>query len=319
MKSKKILVIGCSGFIGQNLVEHFEKYSDHKIYGVDRYPPAFVHPSEGFALLDLAGSEIKHDLLSENFDIIINLASETKLEMRLAKEYQKNLKILQNVMSALVVPSGARFIHFSSMLADQDLWDRFDRESLNVLYGKSKQDCERYLTEKHADIIDRITIVRPTSIWGKYFGSPYIDFFKSIENRRYLSLTRTSYKSFGFVGTVSRQICWLVANTKSDLIYIVGDAEPYELKVFANHIADRLMVKRPLIVPPFFLVFVATVMGWIFGQSSRNLLPKTRLKNLLQPICYNPINLNYCPLKSFESDCLESHVAEVCEWYKTNV
>lgn len=94
---KKILVTGCSGYIGGHLVQLLKKITDHEIHGIDRRAPEHVAPHQ-FLPLDIR--HLRNDLMPE-FDCVIHLAGSVNVGASVRdpwKYYETNIVGTHNVL-----------------------------------------------------------------------------------------------------------------------------------------------------------------------------------------------------------------------------
>tara|TARA_R110002096_G_scaffold350594_2_gene543791 strand:+ start:482 stop:1453 length:972 start_codon:yes stop_codon:yes gene_type:complete len=77
-KRKKILICGCTGFIGMNLVNYFNKLDEYKVYGIAlQRSPSNLSESR-FYKVDLTDKKQVYKFFKENkFDIVIQAAATT--------------------------------------------------------------------------------------------------------------------------------------------------------------------------------------------------------------------------------------------------
>lgn len=94
---KKILVTGCSGYIGGHLVQLLKKLTDHEIHGLDRRAPEHVAPHQ-FLPLDIR--HLTNDLMPE-FDTVIHLAGSVNVGASVRdpwRYYETNIVGTYNVL-----------------------------------------------------------------------------------------------------------------------------------------------------------------------------------------------------------------------------
>ena len=90
--SKKILITGGAGYIGQNLISFFLK-KNYKIYVIDNLSTSktlnqYIKQKVNFYKIDLTEEKkVKNFFISKNFDLIIHLAAFSGV-----KEFNKNVQ-----------------------------------------------------------------------------------------------------------------------------------------------------------------------------------------------------------------------------------
>ena len=132
---KRVLVYGCSGFIGRNLVEQLS----------DKYD--FVTPSRMEANVESVFPVIS------NVDVVINLVNA-----------EDNLKVFQNIThyydgKLITIGSGAEYDH---SLPIKNVKEDFDRKPSDP-YGLGK-----YFISRQAEIRPNIIVLRPFGVFGQY-------------------------------------------------------------------------------------------------------------------------------------------------------
>jgi len=279
---KRILITGGSGFIGTNLLKYYIGKNE-AVLNIDINEPALPEQKQYWR---------RADILLDNLDVIVrefspthivHLAARTDINGKTAADYTVNVKGTENIIEAAKSAASLEKIIFaSSMLVcrpgyipSNDL-DFFP----STRYGESKRDMELLIREKNIQT-DWI-IVRPTSIWGPWFKTPYKDFFdRVIAGKMYSIKKRACVKTYGFVLNTVYQIDKLLNKTglKGQVFYL-GDSPPLNINKWADDISDKLNIKRP---PRFsYRLFVcAALAGDLLGKAGIH-FPMTsfRLKNM---------------------------------------
>lgn len=166
---KKVLVTGNAGFLGQNLVQFFQKQGVH-VVGIDRRRAPFVEPD----------TEVTDDLNTMDFYALKRLISDCEAVIHLAGcadpfgSWEECRTDNINPIVRLCRLSIPRLV-FSSTAAvygeAKDLSPRKEDDPLNSIsfYGTSKVGCERVIgaTRKNA------VIFRIGNVFGPY-GSKYL-------------------------------------------------------------------------------------------------------------------------------------------------
>ena len=167
--------------------------------------------------------------------------------------------------------------------------DDFDYHA-STEYGRSKIEVERMTLAEGADRVP-CAIVRPTSIWGPWFGVPYRNFFLAISRGTYVHPRgRRIRKSMGYVGNVIyqlEQIATAPIDRVSGQVFYLADYEPLEVRAWAEDIAVACGAPAIRDVPIALLQLLAAV-----GSTSAMLglpapLTRFRLKNLLADVTFD--------------------------------
>ena len=104
------------------------------------------------------------------------------------------------------------------------------------------------------------SIVRPTSIWGPWFGEPYRNFFDIVLSGRYVRIgKRSSTKTYGYVENCVNQILSIAKSNDSIEYCYIGDAAPVNVDVWSMEIASLSGVKKPFKAPMVFFYFLAAL------------------------------------------------------------
>ena len=138
--------------------------------------------------------------------------------------------------------------------------DQFDYAP-NTLYGESKVETEKIVWDNKPQC--DWAIIRPTSIWGPWFGVPYRNFFDMVISRKYFHIGRKSCtKTYGYVGNAVYQIEQILFHetlNEDQKVFYIGDNPPTNIETWANEIAAELNsnIKRV----PFWMLKTAAYFG----------------------------------------------------------
>ena len=303
---EKILITGGSGFIGTNLINHLLKIKEFDIFCIDKEYPKIDSHCNIWKRVDLCDSALlKHTIQEFQPDYVIHLAARTDLRGKELSDYTSNMEGVSNLLDALEeVPSLKRVIFASSMYVCEPGYKPkdFDDYAPHTLYGESKVETERRIKERNPKYT--WSIIRPTSIWGPWFGEPYNKFFRIVLNRMYFHMgKRACKKTYGYIDNAIYQIMSILHAPEEKVmrkVFYLGDYEPYDITEWANEIAKCAGFKIPNI-PYFFFVMA----GW-FGDLLKLLgitFPMTsfRLKNMTTDNVHD-----LSPIKELAPDLPES-------------
>lgn len=262
---KKILITGGSGFIGTNLIETLRK-TDAEILSVDMAEPKLESHRQIWKKVDIREKNaIMATVKDFQPDYVIHLAARTDLNGKTLQDYDANMQGVSNLLDALEqVPNLKQAVFASSMYVCEPGYMPKDFEDYapHTLYGESKVETERRIKERNPKYT--WSIIRPTSIWGPWFGEPYNKFFHIVLSHMYFHMgKRACRKTYGYVDNTIYQIMSIFdadAEKVNRKVFYIGDYEPYDITEWANEIAKEAGIWIPRI--PYWCFKCA---GW-FGD-----------------------------------------------------
>lgn len=231
MSEVSVVVTGACGFIGVNLCRYLAERG-YRVTAVDREPQHGALHCEQFYQLDLNDFGATSAMLMRSPPHwVLHLAARTDLGGTTLEAYVDNIAPTRNLLTALQGTSRTtRAIVFSSMLEDTD------RKSPAYYYGLSKKRTEELCAEFAPTV--KITVVRPASVWGPFFGEPYRLFFRTVLAGRFVSCKLfDGRKTFAYIGNLVAQVEAILKH-QDDLpstLYL-GDHPPLS----ANELADEI-------------------------------------------------------------------------------
>lgn len=291
----RIVVTGGSGFIGTNLIAHFLGIRVDVI-NIDVAPPRNTEHAPYWQKVDLLDAKLLRDVIrGYSPDLILHMGARTDLDGRGLCDYSANTHGVQNLVDAIEGMKSLRRIVFASSRlvcrigyqpsSDQDY-------SPTTPYGESKVVGEQIVRGSAHRIPCSWVIVRPTSIWGPWFGVPYKTFFLSIAKGRYFHPGHAEIaKSFGFVGNTVYELQHLLeaeAESVNEKTFYLADYPPIEVAKMANSIQHELGV-APVRTMPIAILRGAAWMGDALKSIGWRNPPLTtfRLNNLLTPMVHD--------------------------------
>jgi nucleoside-diphosphate-sugar epimerase len=260
----KILVTGGSGFIGTNLIEKLLT-DGFEVLNIDINQPKKYELFEHWNNVDINNFETFGQIVkSFEPDYIVHLAARTDLDGVSLKDYKTNVLGVENLLKiSNELASLKKIIITSSMLVCHGGYypnDQFDYAPTTI-YGESKVKTEKIVWENKPSC--DWAIIRPTSIWGPWFGIPYKNFFDMIISKKYFHVgNKGCTKTYGYVGNAIYQIeKILFTETRDELkkVFFVGENPATNIEEWGNEIADELSIKiRKL---PYSIIKIAAFFG----------------------------------------------------------
>lgn len=274
---EKLLITGGSGFIGTNLIEKLQKEGKYELMSIDIAAPKIESHKNIWKQVDLRNAdEVLEAVTAFMPDFVIALGARTDLNGKTLESYDANIGGVKNVLAALdKVPNLKRLIYASSMYVCEPGYMPKDFEDYapHTLYGESKVETEKIIKEwfngdssAHPIAGSKYcwTIIRPTSIWGPWFGEPYDKFFRIVMNRMYFHMgERACKKTYGYIDNALYQILSILDAPEEKVnrkVFYIGDYEGYDITEWSNEIAKECGFK--ILRIPYFCFVLA---GW-FGD-----------------------------------------------------
>ena len=279
----KILITGASGFIGTNLLESLRK--DFNVINVDFRAPRNKEHIGYWQDVDIVDFNSLYKVATDfNPDYIVHLAARTDLDGKTLEDYNANTIGVENVLKvASELPNVKKIIITSSMLVCKAGYMPKTQSDYNptTVYGESKVRTEQ-ITWNNPPQCDW-AIVRPTSIWGPWFGVPYRNFFDMVRSRMYFHIGhRSCSKTYGYVENAVYQIKQILFHDTTDVdnkVFYLGDNPAIYIEEWADQIASQLGHK--VLRFPYWLIRCAAFVGDVLGKLGIH-FPMTsfRLKNM---------------------------------------
>ena len=254
---KRVIVTGCSGFIGSHLLKALCGDGHLAVLGIDaRCRPAAQRVECKFELCDiLDAARLKHLVSSFAPEAVIHLAARTDLDGADVGAYAANVQGTRNVVDAVSASRSVRRVLFASsqLVCRVGYVPRSDTDYYPVNpYAESKVLTEKIVREFMPDAITWC-LIRPTTIWGEGMSAHYRRFLSLLQARRYLQFgSGALFKSYGYVGNAVHQIGKFLSVDAAQIhrrTFYLGDYQPLSLTQWTDSLSLALGVERPRRVP----------------------------------------------------------------------
>jgi GlcNAc-P-P-Und epimerase len=285
-------VTGGSGFIGTNIVQHHLDAAD-RVWNIDGAAPKDPRHAAAWNRVDLLDAAQLVRLVEQiEPEIVYHMGARTDLLGTTLDDYAANTVGVSNLIRALRSAKPRLAIFASTMLVCK-IGYRPQNETdycPSTVYGESKIATERIVRAEAEDF--PWVIVRPTSIWGPWFGSPYRDFFTAVSRNIYVHPKGCRIKrNYGFVLNSVAQLAALAASGGGGLLgrtVYLADYVPIELKDWADRIQRELGV-RPVRELPLWVFKAAAKGGDVLKKLGYGIPPMSsyRLNNMLTEMTHD--------------------------------
>ena len=200
--TKKITIIGGSGFVGTNLCRQLTlKQCDFEIVDL-KMSNQFANKCK---LGDVRNIQSLRDTITG--DVVVHLAAVHRDDIRNKSEYQiTNVKGAENV-AAVCEEKGIKKIVFTSSVAVYGFAEPGTNEDGKINpfneYGRTKFDAEEKLRSWYKSDKNSLIIVRPTVIFGEGNRGNVFNLFNQIASGKFLMVgDGKNKKSMAYIGNV---------------------------------------------------------------------------------------------------------------------
>jgi GlcNAc-P-P-Und epimerase len=289
----RVFVTGGSGFIGTNLVQSLLE-GGLEVLNFDHKPPLNCSHGRYHHAGEILNSEgLRFAIQSFQPELVVHLAARCDLDGASLADYATNTTGVENIISAMrnvgsikrVVFASSRYVHPTATQPKRD-----DEYAPFTYYGASKAESEKIVRASCLEI--PWVIIRPTSIWGPWFGVPYRGFFDAVRKGLYAHPRGEGlHKTYGYVGNVVHQIRQFLS-VPAELVhgrtFYVADYQPLEIREMAEIIREAFGAPAVRDVPIAVLRVLATAgdgfkrLGW-----DNPPLTSFRLRNLRTQMVYD--------------------------------
>ncbi len=264
---EKIAIIGGSGFVGRYLSTLLDKHSiDYDIFDL------IQKGTKPIKYLDVTNINTFNSI--EGYNSIINLAAEHKdnVEPRIRYD-QVNVEGARNVCIAAESFNIKNIIFTSSVavygFVDENTDEQGDINYFND-YGRTKFQAENvyrdWFSRKSED--KKLTIIRPTVIFGKENRGNVFNLMKQIESKRFLMVGNgKNVKSMAYVENVAEFLLYALNFERGYHLYNYVDKPDLNMNELVKIIRKKLFNKKSvgIRVPSFFGHLLGIISDFTLG------------------------------------------------------
>ena len=244
---KRVLVTGCSGFIGAHLMELLAS-NKYQSLGVDTRPPKRSAANGwSFAECDILDSaKLRNTVADFSPQVVVHLAARTDIDGQSVAAYSANVEGTRNVVAAVEASDSVRRVLFASsqLVCRVGYVPREDTDYCPTnCYGESKVLSEKIVRENMSRSITW-SVLRPTTIWGEGMSTHYQRFLSHLQAGRFINFGKGPLlKSYGYVGNTVYQIMKFMSADSERIhgkTFYLSDYEPLSLITWTNLLAQGL-------------------------------------------------------------------------------
>ena len=247
----KILVTGCNGLLGQNLIEQAPENTD--VYGIDLQDNSFLLSDEKYQRLNFLDRKKLLDFVEFiHPDWIINAAAYTNVDgAEVERElcWQVNVEAIENLVYA-ARKTGTRILHVSTDYIFNGKNGPYAEDASPDpvgFYGRSKLAGENVLKISPVDY----AIVRTMVLYGHVIGGRPNFVTWLVENLKNGNNVRIVNDQFGNT-TLAEELadgCWTIVEQDARGVFHIAGSEIVDRFTFAEKIAAVFDLNPELIQP----------------------------------------------------------------------
>ena len=239
MSSKKILITGATGFIGQQLLSYlnFSKQVDSRDVSSIKIISRNIHPIYETVVCDLQCENIPDDIM-DNVDMVFHLAgyAHDLREPSKSKSLYHTLNVGATIrLAELAVKSGVKnFVFISSVKAGGKVFtdkcaNEMDQGMADNIYGQTKKEAEIKLLNICRNSNMHVSIIRPSLVYGPNAKGNLRLMLSNINKGLFPPIPDTqNRKSMIHVNDLVRAIMLVAKDERANgEIFIVTDGKPY--------------------------------------------------------------------------------------------
>jgi nucleoside-diphosphate-sugar epimerase len=241
----KVLITGLTGFIGRNLAAAIVHDGFEIVTVSRRESPSIPLVKPGNIFKGNLNDKESLRAAFQGVDVVVNIAAELKNEADFMKT---NVLGVQNIIDLASEYGVKKIVHLSSVgvvgmqyssspvVVDENSVCRPKNN-----YEITKLESEKLLLETWSSDASRLSILRPTNVFGELHPrNALLNFISSVKNGRKYYATRTAMVNYVYVNDVVQSLRKFIRTNGKHCVYNVGTAGTFT--DFLNATANALEV-----------------------------------------------------------------------------
>jgi len=278
------LLTGATGFVGPVLARELVKRG-RKLRILAR------HTSDIKALESLDLEIVFGDIRDKKFVESAVKGVENVIHLAFARhgdhleDIKTNINGTRNLLEACKKYGVKHFLLYSSVTVYGEALEVHENSPFNPYdnYGKSKADVEKMVSEFKKSCDTRITVLRPSYIYGPGDSRNIFQIIKNIGKGRFMIFgSGRNLLNVVYISDVVDVTADILKNKEfQGRDYIISDVRPYPLLELSKVVSNSLSVKKPLKVPYFIGYSAGACLELVSKVTGKNMpLNRSRAKNL---------------------------------------
>lgn len=250
---KNILILGGSGFIGQNLIKKLTSYKSFTVTSVSKKNSYKFNEKVKFIKCDLTNISQFKKLTKQNYYCVINLSGNIDHKDKLKTHKIHNIAA-KSIFKFFSKRKIKLFIHIGSSLEYGNVKSPHIEKTAckpKSFYGKSKLTASKFIEKVAKKKKISFLILRLYQIYGpmqKYDRLIPFVIKKSLLNKDFKCSSGTQLRDFLFIDDLVNLFIKILNNKKiKSGIYNVGYGKPFKVKKVIKNITNIIKKGNPLL------------------------------------------------------------------------